>query len=1050
MKLRPLSAAVLLALSGFALSVQADDVRRPYIIQLADQPIASYDGGVGGMNATKPAAGRRLDLDSADVQLYSGYLDQKKALVRAAVGGAPLLHDYKVVLNGFSAMLTDAEVRTLMARSDVVAVTADAPRELTTTYTPTFLGLDKPGGIWSQLGGRLEAGEDVIIGIVDGGVWPENPAYADRVDGNGKPTFDNSATLAYDAPPARWKGDCQTGEGFTTANCNNKLIGAQYFDATFKTAGRTPHWSEFRSSPRDSIGGTFGEGGHGTHTSSTAGGNYGVDVTLGGVNVGAMSGIAPRARVSSYKVCWTYLDPTQTSGRRNGCFGGDSVAAIEKAVADGVHVINFSISGGTSITDPVEQAFFNAQNAGVLAVASAGNDGPGNQVAHISPWHATIGASTHNRELQATVTLGNGQKYTGASMNPAPLPSEELIDARTAGLPGANPVRVGFCYSAFFNGGTPVLDPAKVAGKVVICDRGENDRVDKSRAVAEAGGVGMIQVDNGGGLVAEVHSVPSIHVTQANGAAIRAYAAAAAANATASISKFVIGTSAAKAPVMANFSSRGPNRYDANVLKPDMTAPGVDIIAGTSPGLDQAAHADIINGTLVPPAAFESMQGTSMSAPHVTGLSALLRQKYPSWTPAMIKSALMTTAYDTYADTLSGDIRGQLPFAQGAGHVDPAAAMDPGLVYNITETDYRKYMCGAGVTAQCAIAGGQIPGYELNLPSIAVGNVLGTVTVKRSVTNVGTTPSTYTASISVPGFNASVSPSTLAIAPGETKSFAVTLTRAGAVENVWQYGSLTWSDGSHKVRSPIVARSGRPIVAPTFISSDRASFSKPMSITTGFAGKMSAVTGGLKEIVRTASTVAPAPTGSVETTAQMAASCVAGSNGVRVTPVTFTANTMAAQFEIFDRDTSAPGEHDLDLVLVNSAGALVAYSATGGSDEIISLAAPAPGNYRLCTIGYSTANNATASYGLHTVIVNTTDKGGNLKALVPAQVYAGGKATIPVSWSGLASGKRYLGAVRLLDNTGAIGSTTVVQVETNQPVPLAERPQRSKVKNANI
>lgn len=1048
MKLRPISAAILFALSGLSLAVQADDVRRPYVVQLTDKPIASYDGGVNGLAATQPRQGQRLDLNSASVQLYSGYLAQKKAAVRAAIGGAPLVHDYKVVLNGFSAMLTDAEVRALVGRSDVLAVTPDVPRELTTVSTRDFLKLTGPNGAWSKLGGVTEAGEDVIIGIVDGGVWPEHTSYADRVDSNGKPTHDTSGSLVYSAPPARWQGDCQTGEGFTTANCNNKLIGAQYFDDVYRSSGRTTHWSEFRSSPRDSLGGDVGEGSHGTHTSTTAGGNYGVDVTMAGVDIGEMSGVAPRARIASYKVCWTFIDPSVTIGRRNSCYVGDSVAAIEKAVADGVHVINFSISGGTSLTDPVEQAFFGAANAGVVAVASAGNDGPGNQVAHISPWHTTVGASTHNREFQATVTLGNNQKYTGASMNTEPLPPEPVVDASTVGLPGANASRLALCYSASFNGGQAVLDPAKVAGKVVICNRGENDRVDKSRAVREAGGVGMIQVDNGSGLVADMHSVPSVHVTQADGQAIRSYAAASAANATAAISKFVVGVSRLNAPIMANFSSRGPNRADANVLKPDVTAPGVDIIAGGTPGLTEAQHADIVNGTLVPPVEYVSMQGTSMSAPHVAGLSALLRQKHPGWSPAMIKSALMTTATDTFPDTLTGDIRGQLPFAQGAGHVNPTAALDPGLVYDIGEADYRKYLCGAGVTAQCA--GGQIPGYDLNLPSITVGNVLGSVTINRTVTNVSASASSFSSQISVPGYDAVVTPATLAIEPGQTKSFTVTLTRTNAPENTWRYGSLTWTGGGHTVRSPVVARSGKPIIAPTFFSSDRATGSKALSVTTGFAGKMGSTVGGLKEIVRTANTIAPAPEGSLDTLDLMADACHRGLYGTRVLPVTFTADTVAAQFELFDRDTSGNGGDDLDLVMVNAAGQLVAYSATYGSDETIALAAPPAGNYKVCTLGYSTASGGSTSYGLHAVVVNTSDKGGNLRAMVPATVYAGGKATVAVSWSGLPSGKRFLGGVRLLDASGAVGSTTVLQVETNQPVPKAERPQRVKAKDVGV
>ena len=1046
MKIRPLSAAVLLALSSLTLSVQADDVRRPYIVQLAGQPVASYTGGISGLPATKPAAGTRIDIAAPNVQLYTNYLDGKKSAVRASVAGAPLLHDYKVVLNGFTALLTDAEVRTLMARTDVVSVAPDVPRELTTTYTHSFLGLDKPGGLWEQLGGRIKAGEDMIIGIVDGGIWPEHTSYADRVDANGKPTFDNSAELVYDAPPARWQGDCQEGEGFSAANCNNKLIGAQYFDSGFKASGRVPHWTEFRSSPRDSVGGNVGEGGHGTHTSTTAGGNAGIDVTMAGVNVGQMSGVAPRARVSSYKVCWTYNDSTQATGGRNSCFTSDSVAAIEKAVTDGVHVINYSISGGTSITDPVEQAFFNASNAGVLAVASAGNDGPGNQVAHISPWHATIGASTHNRELQADIILGNGQTFKGASMNAAALPSAPLITAEAAAMSGANASRVNLCYSAGSNGGVAVLDPAKVRGKIVICTRGENARVDKSLAVLEAGGVGMIQVDNGAGLVAEVHSVPTVHVTAAQGAQIRAYAIQA--EATAAMTKFVIGTSALPAPIMANFSSRGPNRYDANVLKPDMTAPGVDIIAGVTPELTRDQRAAVISGALVPDVAYASYQGTSMSAPHVAGLAALLRQEYPSWTPAMIKSALMTTATDTFADALSGDTRGQLPFAQGAGHVNPNAAIDPGLVYNITELDYRKYMCGAGVTTECA--NGSIVGYNLNLPSIAIGNVLGTAAVQRSVTNVGTVAATYTGSITVPGFNATVTPSTLSIGPGETKSFTVNLTRTNAAANAWAYGNLVWSDGSHTVRSPVVARSGRQITAPSFLSSDKATGNKPMTVQTGFDGKMGTVAGGLKEIVRTGYTVAMASDADLASMDTMVAACIAGRPGTSVSTVTVPTNSMVAQFELFDRDTSGQGRDDLDLLVINGSGTLVASSALGGSNETVTMVSPAAGNYRVCTVGYETVDGAPSAFGLWTAVVGTGDRGGNFKAMAPAKVYAGGAATVATSWSGLPSGKRYLGAVRLLDASNAVGATTVIEVETNNPIPRAEHAQRSKKKDVGI
>ncbi|WP_332847853.1 S8 family serine peptidase [Massilia sp. S19_KUP03_FR1] len=1050
MKLRTISAAVLFALSSMTLAVHADGLRRPYIIQLADKPIASYDGSIAGLAATRPVTGNRLNFGSANVQLYNNYLGGKQATVQAAIAGAPITYNYSVVLNGFAAMLTDDEVRALQARSDVAAVTADTPRHMVTTATPHFLGLDQPGGLWAKLGGKGSAGENIVIGILDGGAWPENPGYADRVDANGKPTFDASGTLVYGAPPATWKGICQTGEGFTSANCNNKLIGAQYFDATYLSQPLTTHWTEFRS-PRDSIGGTVGHGGHGTHTSTTAGGNNGPDAIVAGIDLGQASGMAPRARIAMYKICWTYNDNTDATGGKNSCFTGDSVAAIEKAVVDGVNVLNYSISGGGTVTDPVEQAFLHASNAGVFVAASAGNDGPANAVAHVSPWLATVAASTHSRQFQANALLGNGASYTGASLNVNPLPASPIVRAVDAGVAGANPTSVSLCYSADANNGLAVLDPAKVQGKIVTCLRGGNGRVDKSLAVLQAGGVGMIMVDNGAGLVSDVHAVPTVHVTAADGAAINAYAAAQ--TGTASITRFVVGVSPVPAPTVADFSSRGPNQYDPNVLKPDLAAPGVDIIAGVTPELTPEQRTNVINGTLIPGAAWAAYQGTSMASPHVAGVGALLKQAHPSWSPAMIKSALMTSATDTYADTEEGDLRGQLPFGQGAGHIDPNRANDPGLVYDLLQADYKRYMCGAGVASECAGgAAGTIAGYNLNLPSITIGNVLGNVVVTRKVTNVSDTASTYNARMVVPaGFTATVAPARLTLAPGASASYTVTVARqANVVQNQWQYGSLTWNDGVHAVRSPMTLRAGASVLAPALVQSNQVTAAKTLGVTTGFSGKMSAAYGGLKEVSKASYTVSQAPDGSFDSLELVRLACAAGGTGVRLVPVAIPAGTVVASFELFNADTEGGSSDDLDLAVLDSADNLVAYSGHGGSNEVVRLASPGAGSYRVCVQGYGLANQVQTTFALSSAVVTTADRNGGFRALVPSTVYAGSSATVSTSWSGLAAGKRYYGAVQLKDSSGVIGATTIYQVETDGAVPVPEPEARPSVKDRGM
>ena len=1039
MKLKPAALATLVLLSGLATSSFAQD-RKTYIVQLRGEPAAAYQGSVDGFAATQPVEGQTFKYGSAAVQNYVNYLGKQQSNVISLVGDAPILATYNTVLNGFAARLTEAEVLTLRASPEVIDIQADEARTLTTISTSEFLGLTAPGGLWSQtVGGKLNKGEDIVIGVVDSGIWPENPAFADKVDANGVPTH-GTGTQVY-GPLAGWNGACVAGTGFDPAiHCNNKLIGARFFNVGFKANQPNLHWTDFADSPRDSVAGPTGHGGHGTHTSSTAGGNSGNPATVSGILMGSASGMAPRARLAMYKVCWTFVNPAATdgTGSQNTCYGTDSVSAIDRAVQDGVNVINYSISGSqTSVNDVVEQAFLRASNAGVFVAASAGNSGPAQAVAHISPWLTTVAASTHDRAFRAAVTLGNGSKFLGASASTVDLAAASLIRAEDAGAAGANVANLMLCYSNPANV-LDKLDPAKVTGKIVICTRGDNARVDKSLAVLGAGGVGMVMANAVGGgttVVAETHSVPTVHVSAADGVAIKTYAIAQGAAATAALAK--TGQVKIPAPIMADFSSRGPNMGDSNMLKPDLTAPGVDVIAGVTASLTQAQRDAVANGTLVPPVGFASYQGTSMSSPHVAGLGALLKQAHPTWSAAAIKSSLMTTAMSTLNDGQPGAANGLLPWAQGAGHVVPNNATDPGLVFDNSTIDWIRFQCKVNKPAvvpasDCTTYGTLNETYNVNTASITVGAVLGSTTVTRTVKNVGGASATYTPTMVSPtGFTSVVSPASLTLAAGATGTFTVKLTAAGAVENVWGYGSLAWSDGTHNVKIPVTARTGKAITAPGLLTSTTASGSRLVTVKTGFAGRMGANKGGLK-----AATVGPAASLVPEalTSAQLKAACVAGNDlsNVKVYPVTVGAGTIVARFALREADVGSVGD-DNDMGILAPDGTWV-YSGNDGSNESVQLASPAAGDYKVCVVAYVGA--AVMTHKLSSWVVTPADIGGKFNVMLPSQVYAASTATVGLSWSGLSAGS-YVGGVQFKDASGVVQATTVVRIDTGV-APLAE------------
>lgn len=1041
-----------LAIVGLAvflsLPAQAQQ-RRSYVVQLIDKPAASYAGQVAGLAATRPAPGARLNVGAAEVQAYLAYLASRQALVASSVPAAAITHRYHVVFNGFSALLTDDEVRTLKKNGGVASISADAMLQPDTSYTPTFLGLNQPGGLWDQLGGAAHAGEDIIIGIVDSGIWPENPAFADHLDEHGVPSHTGS-NLVYGPPPVQWQGICQAGEGFSTANCNHKLIGARYYRASSAAL----HWTEFRS-PRDSVAGATGHGGHGTHTASTAGGNHGVPASVDGVSLGAVSGMAPRARLAVYKVCWT-----AASTGRNGCATADSVAAIDQAVKDGVNVINFSIgpnAGGGAFDEPTEQAFLGAASAGVFVSASGGNSGPSTPppdaqapVSHISPWLATVANSTHNRLYAGNVILGDGRRLEGASSN-ANTPLSPLVRSRDAGLPGIAPTDINLlrCFGQA-DGSPAYLDPAKVAGKLLVCDRGANVLVNKTANAQAAGAVGVIIANVAGGattLINQSYALSTVQLALAQAETLKAYMAANPDVAAALGEVHAIADASVLAPIVSDRSSRGPNVADANILKPDMSAPGTNILAGVTADLTQDQRDAVASSGVAPSVAWDFYSGTSMASPHVAGVAALLRQQHPNWSPAAIKSALMTTAYGTYADGLNGSLpwdataknSGQLPWGQGAGHIAPNGAADPGLVYDAGEIDYARFLCGLNIrtpySANCSVTGIIAP-YNLNLASLTAASILGTQTLVRTVTNVGTSSAVYKAAASLPGFAVQVTPQSLSLAPGASAQFQFRLTRATAPVDTWVYGALNWSDGTHTVRSPLTARASILAVAP-LVASEALTGSKVLTVGTGFSGPLIAVKSGLLAAARETRSIGQADNNTASS------SCITGGAvGVNVHQVLIPAGTLAARFATYDDDTTGGENTDIDMEVYDADGELAGSSGNEGSNEEVTLRLPPAGTYRVCMIGYA-PQNGSADYTLSSWVLAPGLSGGNFKVLMPGTAYIGGTASVALAWSGLAPGQRYLGAVGYQVD-GLVQGLTVIEVDTNDPVPLQRNARASK------
>lgn len=697
-------------------STSANQVR--VVVKLDYDSLAAYRGGLKGLPGTSPAVtGKRLDPKGANATKYlkhvttleNDFLTAMQSKVPSARAGQKL----RTVYGGIALSVPANQARELLKLPGVAAVQQDNPQKLLTDSSGEFIGAPT---IYNQLGGSASSGKGVIVGILDTGAWPEHPSYVDP------------GTLP--APPATADGTprvCNFGDNPLTPAadvfaCNRKLIGGRAFLDTYNAVIGGEMYPD---SARDSNG-------HGTHTSTTSAGGPVANANPLGISRGAIRGIAPAAAVSVYKVCGA-----------QGCFPSDSAAAVARAILDGVRVINFSISGGSDpYSDPVELAFLDAYAAGVFVAVSAGNSGPGaNTTDHRSPWVTTVAASTQSRTFRSTITLAGGgatATVTGASITPGiSTPTAVVLAGSTPGYTDAT------CNTA--------APAGTFVGKIVACQFTPG-RVMKGFNVKQGGAVGMLMYNTTfpSDVFTDNHWLPAAQLEKPDTDVLLAFLAAHPGS-TATLTQGAKTTW--QGDVVTSFSSRGPG---GDFLKPDVTAPGLQILAGQTPTPESPTEGP-------PGNLYQVIAGTSMSSPHVAGAAALVIALHPSWTPGQVKSALETTARTNVKKP--DRVTPADPFDHGGGRIDLTKAGDPGLTMDESAANY------------AASATDALNRIDLNLPSINAPTMPGLITATRVVKNVTNQTLNFTASgTTVSGANITVIPGGFSVKPGKTQKLTIAIT----------------------------------------------------------------------------------------------------------------------------------------------------------------------------------------------------------------------------------------------------------------------------------
>ena len=945
---------------------------RTYLVRLADPATPSYTGGVDNLEPTAPEPGEKLDADSPKVEAYRDHLQSTQVevingLERAIGRDVEVPFTYQHAVNGFAAVMTPDEAAELLDDPRVVSVLPDFERELHTDAGPQWIGADALWNASAELGLPEDyKGEGIVIGTIDTGISPGNRSFADVGDDG----YDHDNPLG----AGNFLGACDpsnTEQFDPLFECNDKLIGAYVFGNANDTA--------------------VDYDGHGSHTASTSGGNVVLDATVDAptTTVGPfeISGVAPHANVISYLGC---------------CTGTGLIASIDQAIADGVDVINYSIGSGDP-GDPWSDfdtiGFLNARAAGIFVATSNGNDGPGDATTgspSSAPWIISVGAATHDRLIDNAVvdltsSAGNLPDIAGKSIT-GPLPSAPVVEAADFDvLPGLPPTAgdpAALCGAGTLENAVNPFAPGTFDGEIVICNRGVFARVEMAEFVLEAGAGGYILANDepsGDSLSGDAYALPGVHITFDDSVVLKGWLANGATDHTGAIRGTITQVDDSFGDIMAAFSSRGPNRA-MDVIVPDVTAPGVDILAAV--GAD--SYDSDIHGVI---------SGTSMASPHVAGAGALLTQARPGWTPAEMQSALMTTA----RDILNHNGEPATPYAQGSGMINLDRAVQAGLLFDETIANY---------LASEPAEGGEPR--TLNLPSFANTECLAECSWDRTANVPDSAPAGVTWSASATsdaGLTLNASLSTSTVSPGDTIDINLAADVAGAPVGETLFGQVVLTPDNADVPTVTMPVAVEPTsgVLPSEVNIDtrrNAGSNLSEGLTSIEITEFTGTTQGFVPATLNESTLVQDPTRGdpFDDLSQVDVYNLTVADGA----TRLVAEVLAAEMP------------DADLFVgtgtTPTPGTLVCSSTSPSSAESCDIADPAAGDWWVLFQNWGGTDTVTAdAYTLATAVVPGDDLGNGGIAGPAGPVAAGEPYDIRVHWDipEMAAGERWYGTAVL-------------------------------------